>query len=184
MATKTLMTALDFLQSGPHTDGFELVRGEPTPMPPPGDQHGIVCVNGGYLLKAYTKQLGHGVVMGNDSGIITEKNPDTVRGVDLALFLQPKWGSQGAPEGYTDQPPDLAVEVRSPEQAWSALLAKVGEYLAMGVRIVWIIDPRVRRVTVFTADREPQTFAAENELDGGAILPGFRCRVAELFEGV
>ncbi len=37
-------------------------------------------------------------------------------------------------------------------------------------------------MTVFTADREPQTFTAENDLEGGDILPGFRCQVAECFE--
>lgn len=183
MATKTLMTAAEFWNSGPQTDGFELVRGELVPMPPPGDLHGIVCVNVAFALKSYTKQRGHGVVMSNDAGIITEKDPDSVRGVDVALFLHPAWAGQPAPEGYTDQPPDLAVEVRSPNQAWAAIVTKVGEYLRMGVRLVWVVDPKVRRVTVFTTDREPQTFAAENDLDGGDVLPGFRCRVEDFFEG-
>lgn len=183
MATKTLMTAVEFSQTGPETDGFELVRGELVPMPPPNDKHGLTCGNAVYLFKVYTKRIGHGAVMCNDAGIVTEKNPDSVRGVDVALFLNPSWGDQGAPEGYTDQPPDVAVEVRSPSQAWTAILTKVGEYLKMGVRLVWVIDPKVRRVTVFSPDREPQTFAAENDLDGGDVLPGFRCRVAELFEG-
>jgi Uma2 family endonuclease len=182
MTTKKLMTALEFLHSGPQTDGFELVRGELVRMPRPDRKHGIVCGNGGYLLKAYSKQIGHGVVLSNDAGIVTAKNPDSVRAVDVAIFLHPP--AQGLPEGYTDQPPDVAVEVRSPGQAWAALVAKVSEYLAMGVRMVWIIDPRTRRLTVFTAEDEPQTFAAENELDGGTILPGFRCRVADFFEGV
>jgi Uma2 family endonuclease len=184
MATKTLMTAATFSNSGPETDGFELVRGELVPMPPPGDKHGIVCVNVSYLLKAFTKQLGHGVVMGNDSGIITEKEPDSVRGVDVALFLYPAWIEGAAPEGYTDQPPDLIVEVRSPSQSWSNVVAKVAEYLKMGVKLVWVVDPKARRLTVFSPDREPETFAAENEWDGGAVLPGFHCKVADLFEGI
>ena len=183
MATKTLMTATVFWKSGPQTDGFELVRGELIPMPPPGDQHGIVCVNVSFLLKSYTKQIGHGVVMSNDSGIVTEKDPDSVRGVDVALYLSPAWQGQSAPEGYTDQPPDLIVEVRSPSQSWSHVVAKVAEYLKMGVQLVWIVDPKVKRLTVFSPDREPETYAAENEWDGGSILPGFRCKVSELFDG-
>lgn len=177
------MSALEFWNSGPSTDGFELVRGELFPMPPPGDQHGIVCANVVFLLKTYTKQAGRGVVMGNDAGIITEKDPDSVRGVDVALFLAPNWGSGSVPEGYTDQPPELAVEVRSPTQAWGDLAVKVGEYLRMGVRLVWVVDPKARRVTVFTSEHEPLTFAAESELDGGDALPGLRCRSAEFFEG-
>ncbi len=179
MATKTLLTAEEFAKTGPETDRDELVQGELVPMPPPADRHGIVCGNTVFLLKGYTKHLGRGTVMCNDSGIITRRNPDTVRGVDVAVFLSPGW--QG-PEGYTSDPPDLAVEIRSPSQSWTEVLDKVTEYLRMGVRLVWIIDPPRQRVTVFYPDREPQTFAPENELDGGEVLPGFRCRVAELFE--
>lgn len=182
MTTKTSMTAEEFAQSGRETDGYELVRGELLPMPPPGDRHGVVCVNAAFVLKSYVKALGHGTVMGNDSGIITRRTPDSVRGVDVAVFLRPSWPGQQAPEGYTTEPPDLAIEVRSPEQRWTEVLNKVSEYLVMGVRLVWVIDPRRQRVTVFQPDQEPATFAAENELDGGEVLPGFRCRVAELFE--
>ncbi len=183
MTTKIGLTALEFFNSGAETDGFELVRGEVVAMPPPGDRHGIVCANSVFLLKTYARNVGRGVVMSNDAGIITDKGPDSVRGVDVALFLSPSWAAQGDPAGYTDEPPDVAVEVRSPGQAWGALLAKVGEYLKMGIRLVWVVDPEVRRVTVFTPNSEPQVLAAENDLDGGAVLPGFRCRVADLFEG-
>jgi len=179
MPTKTLMTAAEFEKTGPVTDGCELVRGEIVPMPPPGDRHGRVCVNSSYLLKGYTKAQGRGTVIGNDSGIITRRDPDSVRGVDVAVFMNPNWE---APAGYTAEPPDLAVEVRSPSQTWTQVLDKVGEYLRMGVRLVWVIDPVRQRVTVFQPDEEPITFAAENDLDGGTVLPGFRCRVAELFE--
>lgn len=184
MGTKTFMTAVEFWSSGPATDAFELIRGELVPMPPPGDRHGIVCANGIFLLKSYTRQLGRGVVLGNDAGIITEKEPDSVRGIDISLFLDPPWLGQPAPEGYTDKAPDLAVEVRSPHQPWSDMLAKVGELLRMGTHWVWVVDPGVRRVTLFTPDREPQILAADNDIDGGELLPGFRCRVAEWFEGI
>jgi Uma2 family endonuclease len=184
MATKMLMTAVEFSKSGSSTDGFELVRGEIIPMPPPGDRHGIVCANGVFLLKTYTRKLGRGTVMSNDSGIVTAKGPDSVRGVDIALFLNPIWQDQPAPEGYTDQAPDLAVEVRSPHQSWSDIVAKVAEYLRMSVRWVWVVDPQVRRVTLFAPDSAPQTLAAENEIGGGTILPGFKCLVADLFEGI
>ena len=51
----------------------------------------------------------------------------------------------------------------------------------MGVPLVWIIDPSVKRVTVFRPDEAPVTLAAENDIDGGPVLPGFRCRVADFF---
>src|SRR5262245_20100133 len=178
---KALMTAREFARSGPATDGFELVRGELVPMPPPKRKHGLVRMNVGFLLKAYTKALGHGDVLINDTGLITETGPDTVRGVDVMLYLKPGWSEKDSPDDYLREPPDLTVEVRSPDQAWKAILEKVTEYLQMGVRLVWVIDPQVERVHVFRPDREPEVLAADNQLDGGDVLPGFLCAVAELF---
>jgi Uma2 family endonuclease len=182
MPTKTLMTAAEFAKTGPETDGYELVRGELVPMAQPAEGHGFVCVNTGYLLKAYTKKLGRGYVTGNDSGLITGRDPDSVRGVDLMVFLDRKRPPNKAYTSYSDRPPNLAVEIRSPSQSWKEMMDKVLEYLKMGAGMVWIIDPKVKRVTVYTQNQEPQIFAAENELDGGEILPGFKCKVAELFE--
>ena len=141
-----------------------------------------MCVNTVYLLKAYTKKIGKGFVTCNDSGLITGRDPDTVRGVDVMVFLNRKRPSNKGFSGYSDRPPNLAVEIRSPSQSWKDMMDKVQEYLKMGVGMIWIVDPKVKRVTVFTQNNEPQTFAAENELDGGDILPGFHCKVAELFE--
>ncbi|MBY0525806.1 MAG: Uma2 family endonuclease [Gemmataceae bacterium] len=53
--------------------------------------------------------------------------------------------------------------------------------LQMGVRLVWVIDPQRLRVTVFQPDQEPTVLAPANDLDGGDILPGFCCRVLDLF---
>lgn len=181
MPTKTLMTADEFAKTGPETDGFELVRGELVPMPPPKIRHGEVCLNIGVILKAYVKSLGKGTVFGNDSGVVTERDPDTVRGVDLVMLLNPSWKGP-SPNRYLEEPPDLAVEVRSEGQPWKDLLTKADEYIQMGSPMVWIVDPSTQRLTVFQPDREPVTYAAENEFDAGSVLPGFRCRIAELFE--
>ena len=180
MPTKTLMTATEFAKTGPETDGFELVKGELVPMPPPRRHHGSSCIKVGTLLELYRRSLGHGRVYGNDTGIITETDPDTVRGVDVTFIANAPWSEDG-PDGYIDIPPDLAVEVRSEGQAWKELLAMMHEYIQMGVRMVWIVDPSVRRLTVFQPDREPMIYAAESEFDGGEVLPGLRFKVAEIF---
>lgn len=181
MPTKTLMTAAEFANTGPETDGYELVRGELVPMPPARRRHGEVCVNICALLVTYKKSLGRGCVVCNDTGIITETAPDTVRGVDIAFLANPS-GHRGEPDRYITEPPDLAVEVRSEGQPWKNLLAKVHEYLHMGARMVWVVDFTTSRLTVFQPDCEPATFAAENEFDGGDVLPGLHFKVAEIFE--
>jgi len=181
MQTKTLMTAKEFAKSGPETDGFELVRGELVPMPPPKPKHGAACARVVYLLTAYVQTFGRGTVYCNDTGLITQADPDTVRGVDVMIYLKPKSQEKATSEEYSAEPPDLAVEVRSPDQSWKQLVEKVAEYLKLGVPLVWVVDPKTERVHVFQPDQEPQVFAAGNELTAGTALPGFRCMVEEIF---
>ena len=57
---------------------FELDRGEVVEMSRPGVQHGVVCINAGFILTLYARQRRKGYVCGNDTGIIWERGPDTV----------------------------------------------------------------------------------------------------------
>lgn len=178
MIAKTLMSAAEFMQTGPETDGFELVRGELVPMPPPKRPHGQVCANVTGLLVIYKKTRGAGTVYSNDTGIITETDPDTVRGVDVAFYLK----TQEAGDGYMTLPPDLTVEIRSEGQPWKELEPKVDEYLNMGGRMVWIVDPESQSLIVHRPGAEPVTLSVNHSFDGGDTLPGLRFAVRELFE--
>jgi Uma2 family endonuclease len=77
--------------------------------------------------------------------------------------------------------PDLCVEVVSPSNSLRKLKDKAKEYLFAGVRTVWIVDPGERSVTIITEPLESRTLEAGATLDGGDVLPGFACPVAELF---
>ncbi len=83
-----------------------------------------------------------------------------------------------------DGPPDLAVEVLSPDDRPGRVLGKVTFYLAHGVRLVWVIDPICRTATVFAPDTTPRTLTEDDTLDGGEILPGFSVRLAEVLPPV
>jgi Uma2 family endonuclease len=78
--------------------------------------------------------------------------------------------------------PVLAVEILSPSDVHSDMTEKVQEYLNVGVAAVWVIDPDFEIVTVFRPDAEPVTFNRQQDLAADPYLPGFRVRVAELFE--
>jgi Uma2 family endonuclease len=181
MPIKTLMSAEEFANTGPETDGWELVRGELVQIPPTKGRHGETCGNVVFLLKAYKKTRGKGCVLSNDVGVITETDPDTVRGADILFFLNPSWTGP-APNRYFDEPASLAVEVRSEGQPWNDLTTKMDEYLGMGVPMGWIGDPANERLTVYEPNRDPTAFAATSEFDGGEALPGLHFKVAELFE--
>ncbi len=77
--------------------------------------------------------------------------------------------------------PDIAVEVVSPTNLAQEIEDKVVTYLEAGVRLVWIIYPSTERVYVHEALTAVRVVTRGGELDGGAVLPGFRLPMAELF---
>ncbi len=159
---------------------FELVRGDVIELPAPTRPHGVVCMNVGRLLSNFVWERNRGYIACNDSGVILERGPDTVRGPDVALYedavsfdeLHPKYG---------EVPPLLAVEVLSPSDRVNRVLRKITDYLTHGVRLVWLIDPEDRTVTVWAPGQAPHLLKPDAELTGESLLPGFRCRVADLF---
>lgn len=83
-------------------------------------------------------------------------------------------------EGYPETPADLCVEALSPNNTQRGMSAKVREYLAAGVRMGWVIDPNNRMVTMFRTPDEGRVLLEAATLDGGDVVPGFACRMAEL----
>jgi Uma2 family endonuclease len=84
-------------------------------------------------------------------------------------------------EGYSTIPPDLVAEVVSPGDSAYDVEAKVEEYLSAGVKLVWVVYPPTRTVHIYRLDGSPSKLASTDDLTGEDILPGFRCRVADLF---
>src|SRR5262245_63834173 len=91
-ATQTRMTAeefFDWVQRPENRDRhFELERGSVVELSRPGERHGFVCLNVGAVLRNYTFQRRKGYALGNDTGVILEHDPDTVRGPDVVLYDQ------------------------------------------------------------------------------------------------
>jgi len=102
---------------------------------------------------------------------------------DVAFIAAERIPLEGEPQGPWPMPPDLAVEIVSPTDLHEKLMAKIAEYLAAGVRQVWRISPEHRTVAIHSSPTEVKILSETDELDGGHVIPGFRCRVAELFRG-
>lgn len=107
--------------------------------------------------------------------------PDKVRRPDVSFIRQELIQKHGLPQGHSRIAPDLAVEVVSPNDYVESLSEKVIEYLSAGVRLVWVIDPISRQVFVHHPDSRGVILAADDELNGEDVVPGFRCRVGDLF---
>jgi len=97
---------------------------------------------------------------------------------DLAVVL----GDEDTAETrYLNRAPDLVVEVRSPDDSLSALHRKIGDYLANGSRLAWLILPEESAVLVFTPNAPTRTAMAGETLDGGELLPELKIPVDALF---
>ncbi|MGE0534860.1 MAG: Uma2 family endonuclease [Pirellulales bacterium] len=182
MATTSNLITADELWGMPE-DGrnHELVRGELVVMTPAGFEHGWIVAEVGALLRDFVRANELGIIVSGDAGFVLQRNPDTVLGPDVAFVRQLRINEAGISEKYFEGPPDLAVEVVSPSERFNDVDAKAHDYLTAGAAQVWVVNPRWRNVTVYQADRKIQVFAEGDELTAGELLPGFSCRVAELF---
>jgi Uma2 family endonuclease len=128
----------------------------------------------------FAKALGrykdlHGGRIRKRAAVVTARNPDTVRIPDLVYF-------QVSPPRFASPPPELVVEMILPTALHSAVYGRVRQYLAAGVRLVWIADPESRICTVYRGPTKTTSILCETDtLSGEDVLPGFSCRVADLF---
>ena len=123
-----------------------------------------------------------GKVHGAEVYFRIRKNPDTNVGIDVALATPAQQAAVKKKSNYIDGPPVLAVEVLSPNDKHKDVVEAIEEYLDCGVKVVWIADPYTETVAVYRPGQEPKHFTRSDELPGDPELPGFRCRVAEIFE--
>ena len=115
---------------------------------------------------------GLGVAFAAETGFTLERNPDTVRAPDAGFVHRDRVPSP-LPRGYAEFAPDLAVEVLSPDDRPGEVLAKIGDWLRAGTRLVWIVDPIRRTARVYRADGTESFATIDGSLDGEDVLPGF-----------
>ncbi len=104
-----------------------------------------------------------------------------MRGADVAFYSKARFGSGRLPEGYLEKVPDLVFEVFSEFDRWSALLAKVAEYLAAGVTAVCILDPSDETAYLYHGDRPVRILTSTQDFTLPEVLGEFRVQVAEFF---
>jgi Uma2 family endonuclease len=182
MATvsQKLITAEEFAKMPDPPDGSkqELVRGVVETMPPPGGQHGACCSKIDRRLGNFVDDGHRGTLTCNDTGFIIERDPDTVRGADVAFWSFERLPE--VPEGYIEIAPDLAVEVVSPSDHYSRIRKRIQEHLKRGVRLLWIVDPADRSITVYRSFQQETILGDNDTITGEDVLPGFTCKVADL----
>jgi Uma2 family endonuclease len=182
MSTQTrLITADEFLE-WPDEPGFrqELIRGEVVTMSLPGGRHGKVSGKILRLLGNHVEAAGLGDTY-TETGFIVERDPDTVKGPDVSFVRRERLAAIANPEKYIPFAPDLAVEVRSPNDRDDEVQEKVQLWVRAGCLMVWTVDPESRTVTIHRPGTEPVTLGENDTIRGDDVVPGFECRVGDFF---
>jgi Uma2 family endonuclease len=160
---------------------YELHDGRLVIMAPAGDTHGQSELRIGAELLYQGERRGHGVARSGEVGIVLRRAPDKLVGADALFICNARLPIQQTPEGYLETIPDLVAEVRSKNDRQTEVAAKVTDYLAAGVRLVWVLDPQSRTVTAHRPGQPPRVFAAGETLTADDVIPAFAVAVVDLF---
>jgi Uma2 family endonuclease len=177
-----LLNATEYIQLPDRGTPTELVRGRILEMNVPAPRHGEICANITSWINPHVRGQGMGRIVSNDGGILTERDPDTVRGGDVAYYSYDRVPRGPLPAGYLEVVPEIVFEVRSPTERWSRLITKAGEYLEAGVSVVCLLDQVSETVQLYRADELPRTLHADDELHLPDILGDLRIAVRRFFE--
>ncbi len=156
---------------------FEYIGGEIVEVPSNPYVSAIAMLIGSLMLVfVRERKLGH--VTGEAGGyrVAGERYAPDV--AFISYIKQPELFKQG----YNPNPPDLAVEVISSDRAdeLHTLRIKVTNYLSVGT-VVWVVKPEDKQIEVYTPGQPVKIHRENDTLDGGAVLPGFTLKVAEIF---
>lgn len=157
----------------------ELVRGELVRYPFATMPEAYVASELMMQLLEYSESRALGQPFPSGTGFLLARDPDTVCAADVAFVRRDRMPPLD--DGFFPGPPDLAVEVTSPDQSYTAVLGKVLCWLGHGTPLVWVIDPFARRVTTFRSRDDIRILGMDDDLTGGEIVPGFRVAVPDLF---
>ena len=171
----TTMTLEEFLTHD--VEGYEYVNGELIPMPPPSREHGEISVNVIHYLYShiYEQKLGRLYTAETTFQVGERTAKPDVAFVSTARLTGDKT------KGFSI-PPDLAIEVVSPSDVQSRIVEKALAYLEAGTRLVWVLEPVAKTVTIYRSETDIEILTHEDTLTGEEVVPGFSCPVARLFE--
>jgi Uma2 family endonuclease len=179
--SERLWTAEEYIRLPDFGFDTELFRGMIVELNRRGFRHGKRCVRIVYMITQFLNQHDVGRLTSNNAGVVTERNPDTVRGPDVAFYSYFRLPKEVEPVGYPETAPDLVMEVLSPELRWPEARERIDEYLGCGVTVVCVLDPDERKLYQYTVDHSRVALGVDDAFDVPSILPGLRIPVKKFF---
>ena len=181
VAVESTYTPEDLLSLPDGGKGYELVDG-----------HLVEKKMGGFaswvagrilqMLAVFGQDVGLGWVLDSEGSYqCFASDARKVRKPDVSFIRRGRLPDERIPAGHVRIPPDLAVEVVSPNDTVYEVDAKVEEHLAAGVPLVWVVNPETRVVHVYHADGTLERLGEQDELTAPDLIPDLRYPVADLF---
>jgi Uma2 family endonuclease len=171
----------DDLLRMPDGDRYELIDGVPVEkmMGAKADRIGTILI--GFLVP-YCRANKLGLVYGAATGYQCFPNrPRQVRLPDVSFVATGRLPNDETPDGYITIAPDLAVEVVSPKDRYERVMLKLDDYRSARVRLVWVISPKTKSALIRRLDGSCAEVFEGGELGGEDVIPGFTCKMADLF---
>lgn len=144
-------------------------------------RHGRLAANVCRILGRYVDSHPEWSLAIGDPGTKLSHDPDTLRGPDVGLVRAEREPTGSGESGWLEGAPELVVEVQGDSQSQSQLSRKALEFLKAGAQLVWVLDDQSRELVIYTPPDRVRVVGSTELLDGGTLLPGFSCRVADLF---
>src|SRR5262249_46410790 len=165
--------------------GYELIDGEWVEINM-GAQSGLVALNINSQIHRFALANQLGLVFPSDVGyrIFGNRPTKRIRKPDGSFIRKGRLPEDKAPPGDIELVPDLVIESVSHNDLAEEIEERVLDYLEVGVPLLWVIYPRNRTVYVYRKDKSVSRLTVADELSGEDVLPGFTCRVEELFVGI
>ena len=180
VAEKTLLTPDDLLRM-PDEKSFELVDGELV-------ERNVSVLSswvGGEIfgrIRDFCLDGNIGWAFPADNGFqCFPKRPRTVRRPDVSFVKAGRMTWDDVTNGWLGIVPDLIVEVLSPNDLAYEVDEKVEMFVKVGVPLIWIVNPVVRKVRIIRGVGPEATLRDGDTLSGEDVIPGFACPVASIF---
>jgi Uma2 family endonuclease len=181
-ATSTKTVTADQLLDMRDVGRCELIGGEVVVIAPSGIEHGDIAGQLLFLLKSFVDRKKLGRVLAAETGFRIARNHDTVRAPDVAFVRKGRWPRRRH-TGFFPGAPDLAIEVLSPSDRWSDVIAKVNAWLGAGAISVWVVDPANRSIDIYRGGNQVFRYKRPDAIRDEPTLPGFVLRLSDLFGG-
>lgn len=176
-----LYTAEELLRLPDDAMRRELVRGEIRTIAPAGNEHGYLALRIASRLEQHVDVNGLGRTYAAETGFKIATDPDTVRAPDVAFVGRECVEKVGRVADFWPGAPDLAVEVVSPGDTHAEVVEKSLAWLDAGCRMVLVVEPQCRIITVYRSREDIRILAGDEAVDGADVVPGWRLPVAEIF---